>query len=367
MKYNWQQEDWTEFSYDLKGVEVALFTYAELVGRISGMAQALPDDAQTDFIISTMVAEAVKTSEIEGEYISRKDVMSSIRNNLGLNRKPEKVKDKRVSGISELMLDVRDSFKEQLTEAKLFAWHKMLMKGNRHVAAGKWRSHKEPMQVVSGAAGKERVHFEAPPSGRIAKEMKAFIRWFNDTAPNGKSPIRQAPVRSAIAHLYFETLHPFEDGNGRIGRAISEKALSQNAGRPVLLSLSQTIEANKKSYYNALEKAQMSNEITKWIEYFVSMTLEAQNEAEQQIEFVLKKARFFDKFKDQLNERQMKVVRRMLEQGAQGFEGGMNARKYVSIAKTSKATATRDLQDLADKSVLVVSGGGRSTGYCVNI
>jgi Fic family protein len=176
-------------------------------------------------------------------------------------------------------------------------------------------------------------------------------------------------VRSAIAHLYFETIHPFEDGNGRIGRAIAEKALSQTIGRPVMLSLSRAIEADKNAYYTALETAQRSNEITPWVTYFIRRTLDAQMEAESQIEFTLKKTKFFDRYKGQLNERQVKVVRRMLEEGPKGFEGGMNARKYMGITKTSKATATRDLQQLLETGAFKLAGkaGGRSTGYQVNL
>lgn len=214
------------------------------------------------------------------------------------------------------------------------------------------------MQVVSGAIGKKKIHFKAPPSAQVAAEMQQFIAWFNDTAPGGKSEIKKAPVRSAIAHLYFETIHPFEDGNGRIGRAIAEKALSQTIGRPVLLSLSQTIEANKKLYYQALETAQQNNEITGWIKYFVATTLKAQLEAKQLIDFTLKKTKFLDRFKDQLNERQLKVIMKMMDAEPKGFEGGMTANKFISITKASKATATRDLQILAELGVLVSKGGG---------
>ena len=170
-------------------------------------------------------------------------------------------------------------------------------------------------------------------------------------------------MRASIRHYQFESIHPFEDGNGRIGRAIAEKALSQSMGRPVLFSLSKSIEANKSAYYNALKNAQRSNEITEWINYFVKTVLDAQIDAEQEIEFTLKKSKFYDHHKDTLNERQQKVVRRILEEGYQGFEGGMNARKYISLTSASKATATRDLQDLVQKGIFRPIGGGRSTRY----
>ncbi|MDQ3845074.1 MAG: DUF4172 domain-containing protein, partial [Bacteroidota bacterium] len=255
MLYNWQQTDWPHFSYDLKGVEDTLLDFAEQTGHISGILTTLPEDIRMDVLINTMVVEAMKTSEIEGEYLSRQDVVSSIRNHLGLNETYDPVKDKRAQGAGELMIDVRTTYADPLTEDKLFAWHQMLLKGNRRMNAGVWRKSEELMQVVSGAVGKEKIHFEAPPSSRIPDEMNQFIQWFNDTAPGGTKEIRKAPVRAAIAHLYFETIHPFEDGNGRIGRAIAEKALSQTLGRPVLLSLSRTIEADKKAYYHALEQA----------------------------------------------------------------------------------------------------------------
>jgi Fic family protein len=237
------------------------------------------------------------------------------------------------------------------------------------IHAGAWRSHEDPMQVVSGTIGKEKIHFEAPPSSKVPSEMASFIEWFNDTAPGGKKEIKKAPVRSAISHLYFESIHPFEDGNGRIGRAIAEKALSQTLGRPVILSLSKAIELNKNAYYASLEKAQRSNEISPWIEYFVRMAHEAQTDAEIQISFTLNKTKFFDRFRDQLHERQLKVIRRMFDEGPPGFAGGMNAKKYIGITKTSKATATRDLQHLMEIGAFVLSGkaGGRSTSYQLNL
>ncbi len=367
MTYNWQQLDWPDFKYDLLDAEDALFHFAEQTGHVTGLLKAMPEDVQTETVIDLMVSEAIKTSEIEGEYLSRQDVISSIRNQLGFNQTPESIKDKRAQGAGELMTDVRKTYAEALTEAKLFEWHTMLLRDNKRINVGVWRSHEDPMQVISGALGKEKVHFEAPPSTRVSEEMNRFVRWFNDTAPGGVNEIKKAPVRAAIAHLYFETIHPFEDGNGRIGRAIAEKALSQTLGRPVLLSLSKTIEADKKSYYHALEQAQKSNNITLWIHYFVNVVLKAQEQAVSLVNFILKKSKFFDRFKNALNDRQIKVIRRMLDAGPEGFEGGMNARKYISITKTSKATATRDLQHLLEFGALLQEGGGRSTRYILNI
>ena len=261
------------------------------------------------------------------------------------------------------MLAVRDEYASPLSDAMLFDWHLTLLAHDRRVMLGAWRTHAEPMQVISGPIGKETVHFEAPPSEKMGEMMMSFINWFNATGPDAKMPIQHAPIRSAIAHLYFETIHPFEDGNGRIGRAISEKALSQGLGRPVVLSLSRAIDGNKKAYYEALKTAQRTNEITPWLIYFLDICLEAQSQAETQIRFTLEKARYFDRFKDNFNERQVMVLRRMMEDGPGTFEGGMSARKYVAITKTSKATATRDLSDLVEMQALIPSGGGRSVRY----
>lgn len=366
MHYNWQQSDWPEFRYDLYGVEHVLFAFAERTGHASGLLKGLTADAQVESTIEMMVVEALKTSAIEGELLSRRDVMSSIRNNLGM-ASGSAVGDKRAKGAAALMIDVRNSFAAPLSEAKLFEWHRMIMAGSRRIASGQWRTHAEPMQVVSGPVGHEQVHFEAPPSSTVPGEMTRFIQWFNDTAPGGKQEIRKAAVRSAVAHLYFESIHPFEDGNGRIGRALSEKALSQGLGRPALLSLSRAIKANRKQYYEALQEGQQSNEITAWVNWFVGIALEAQIQAEEQIEFTLKKTKLFDRWEDELNDRQLQTLRRMLDEGPTGFEGGMSAKKYMTITGASKATATRDLQDLADKGIVAPAGGGRSIHYKINL
>jgi Fic family protein len=366
MRYNWQQKDWPEFQYDLSGLEDALLAFAERTGRASGLLKGLTAEAQVEAEIEMMVAEAVKTWAIEGEFLSGRDVMSSIRKNLGISGETS-TGDKRAEGAAALMIEVRNSFEAPIYEEKLFAWHRMVMAGSRRMTVGQWRTHAEPMQVVSGPVGKETVHFEAPPSSTIPEEMKRFIEWFNDTGPGGKKEMKKAVVRSAVAHLYFESIHPFEDGNGRIGRALSEKALSQGLGRPALLSLSRAIEANRKQYYEALQQGQKSNEITPWVTWFVGVALEAQIQAEEQIDFTLKKTRLFDRFRDQLKDRQLSILRRMLEEGPKGFEGGMSTKKYIAITGASKATATRDLQKLVDQGVLVPSGGGRSTRYKVKL
>jgi Fic family protein len=342
------------------------FAFAERTGHASGLLKGLTADLQVETTIEMMVVEALKTSAIEGELLSRKDVMSSIRHNPGMESGPA-AGEKRANGAAALMIDVRNRADALLSEDTLFAPHHMIMAGHRRIASGQWRTHAEPMQAVSGPVGHERVHFEAPPSATVPEEMTRFIQWFNDTAPGGKQEIRKAAVRSAVAHLYFESIHPFEDGNGRIGRALSEKALSQGLGRPALLSLSRAIEANRKQYYEALQEGQQSNEITPWVTWFINVVLEAQIQAEEQIEFTLKKTRLFDRWRDQLNDRQLQTLHRMLDEGPTGFEGGMSAKKYITITGASKATATRDLQDLADKGIVVPAGGGRSIHYKINL
>lgn len=362
MAYSWQQADWTRFRFQIADVLDDLTVFERHVGRVSGVLDALPEGTQAEHLIDLMVSEAIKTSEIEGEYLSRTDVKSSIRRNLGLTDEAP-ARDARAIGIAELIVAVRQDFVTPVTLEMLFDWHRMVMRGNVRIAAGAWRAHAEPMQVVSGPIGRETVHYEAPPSADVPAMMDAFIDWFNATGPQGAAPIKQAPVRSALAHLYFETVHPFEDGNGRIGRAISEKALSQGLGRPVLLSLSKAIEADRDAYYDALNFAQTTNEVTGWLKYFLNVCITAQKDAEAEVTFTLQKVKFFDAFRERLNDRQRRVIRRMLDEGPKGFEGGMSAGKYGSIAKTSKPTATRDLQSLVELGALVITGGGRSTRY----
>lgn len=368
MIYNWQQEDWPEFSYNSEQIGDPGLSFGIKSGEISGIMMGLSEVTKTDSIIEMMVTEAVKTSQIEGELLNRDDVMSSIQNNLGLhNQSLREVKDLRAKGIAELMVSIRSTFNKPLSEKMLFEWHNLLMMGNNRITSGKWRRGEEAMQIVSGSVGKEIVHFEAPPSLTLPFEMKRFISWFNRTSPGKPNAIDNALVRSAIAHLYFESIHPFEDGNGRIGRALSEKALSQGIGSPIYLSLSNTIEKEKKAYYQALKIAQKSNEITSWLRYFIKTIFQAQNEATEMITFSLKKAKFYDQYKDVLNSRQTKVTNRFLEEWPDGFKGGMTARKYMDIAKTSKATATRDMQFLVELGIFIPSGGGRSTRYELKI
>lgn len=367
--YNWQRSDWPSFSYSVEGLEDVLHVFSEKVGRVSGILEALPDETRMELVVDILLTEAIKTAAIEGEYPDRADVLSSLRKNLGIHKGVDYIQDRSAAGLGELMISVRNTYRDPLTADTLFRWHRMLLGERKGIEVGGWRTHADPMQVVSGALGRTVVHFEAPPSSDVPAQMQAFMDWFNDTAPGGRLEIKKAAVRSAIAHLYFESIHPFEDGNGRIGRAVAEKALSQTVGRPVVLSLSRTIEANKKEYYVSLEQAQRDKEISAWISYFVNVVLDAQLEAERQIDFTLQKTKFFNKYDRLLSERQRLVILRMLEEGPAGFKGGMNARKYMAITKAAKSTATRDLQQLQELGVFVLAetGGGRSTSYLLNL
>jgi Fic family protein len=361
--FNWQRNDWPEFRYDAVAVSRELMAFAEHNGRIAGLLEGLPDGLGMEAMLDLMIAEAVKTSAIEGENLDRGAVKSSIRNRLGLNAVPERVDSRMADGAGELMVSVRNTFAEPLSEGLLFSWHRMLLGGAAGLRVGAWREGGDPMQVVSGRIDKPTVHFEAPPAASVPAEMSRFIDWYNATAPGGSAEIIQAPVRAALVHLYFESVHPFEDCNGRIGRALSEKALAQGLGGPAVLSLSQAILAERNGYYDALQTAQRSREVTPWLRWFAGMILAAQADAEAQVRFILRKHRFFLTHEAKLNPRQLKVIEKMFRAGTEGFTGGMNARKYVALTGTSKATATRDLQELAEMGVLVPTGGGRSTRY----
>lgn len=352
--YNWQHKDWPHFEFDSSLNEKELMDFMLNAGVLKGVVSALPKDISNETIVQIMVAEAMKTSEIEGEVLSRIEVMSSIKNNLGISSNTI-AKDKNIIGLSKMLIDVRNSFSEPLTEKKILEWHKMLMENNERIHAGVWRKLNEPMQVISGSVSSPTVHFEAPPSNRVPEEMKLFVDWYNSAAIN--NPL----IKSAVAHIYFESIHPFEDGNGRVGRAIAEKALSQGLNSPVLFSISRAIEARKKEYYKELKNGQRSLDIKQWIEWFVSVIKEAQSGSEKIVRFTINKIHFFDKHNNMLNERQKKVINKMLEE--EEFKGGMNTKKYISITGASKSTATRDLQNLVELKIFQSIGGGRSTSY----
>lgn len=378
MKYNWQHPDWPNFTFEESQCKEALYRYALEAGRLSGGMSQLESALQYDAYIDLMVSEAIHTSQIEGERLDREDVRSSIKNFLGLSHPPTRVADPRAEGMAALMVDVRNHFADKLTKDTLFQWHRLVLLQQenslllRDLKVGQWRGSKEPMQIVSGPIGYEKVHYEAPPADQVDTEINRFLDWFNRSNPltAEREIVLSGPVRAAIAHLWFETIHPFDDGNGRVGRAIAEMALAQDLNRPPLLSLSTVIEKDKNAYYNGLNKAsQFDLDITDWVTWFVNSVLLAQQEAAQKVDFVLKKAKFWERHKNtELNERQKKVLNKLLNAGAGGFEGGMTAKKYMSITSSSKATATRDLSDFVEKECLCrLEGGGRNARYGVKL
>lgn len=359
--YNWQLKDWMKFTFDENVIQPYLFEFNKKMGFINGVSIALSKKFLEDTIITLMVEEAVKTSEIENEFVSRIDVLSSIKKNLGYDNSLKQIRDKNAIGLGSLMVEVRKNYNQPLDEETLFEWHKLLFQHTNRIHSGVWRIHSEPMQVISGNYENEIIHFEAPPSETVPKMMKDYINWFNTSLENKK--YQHLLIRAGISHLYFETVHPFEDGNGRIGRALAEKAILQCTEFPILLSLSTAIEAKKNNYYQALKLAQQSNEITDWLLYFFKTVLEAIDYSMIWIEFILNKTKWFDAFRNLLNERQHKVMNRMFEEGPLGFKGGMSAKKYMSITGTSKATATRDLKDLETKGAITQKNAGRNTCY----
>jgi len=363
MKYNWQQEWWPRFSFDKEALEEKLDQFLQNEGYISGVKTSLKTNEAEEFLIENLIQEAIHTFSIEGEYLSREDLRSSILNQLGVGKNIQQIKDMRSRGIVALMIKNRNTFKDILNAQSLFDWHNILMEPYLNLNIGQWRKSKEDMKIVSGTYLKEEVHFVAPKSSQINIEMQQFFDWINQNIFCKKPNPRQAPVLAAIAHIYFESIHPFEDGNGRIGRAISEKILAYNLGYPCLYSLSKSIHDSLENYYQGLKENQRRQDITSWIDYFIEACLHAQDAMKRNILHTIEKTKFFDLFKSKLNARQQKVLNKMWEAGPAGFEGGMSAKKYISIAKTSKATATRDLQELVQFGAFVPEGEGRSRRY----
>lgn len=366
MKWNWQEENWPHFSWDSKKLARAEMLFAEGAGLIAGITRHLDPNNQEKFTIEVMSREAIGTSAIEGEYLNRESVQSSIRRQLGLSTNSFKVTPAE-KGIAEMMVDLYHCIVAPLDHETLFRWHRMIL-GGRHDLKdmGCYRSHADPMQIVSGPDYAQKIHYEAPPSSQMTKEMNQFIEWFNQTQPGGITPITTV-TRAALAHLWFESIHPFEDGNGRIGRAISEKALAQGMSLPVLTALAGTLHKRRKEYYHALEMASRGLEITDWLLWFGSAVIESQRRGQAQVEFLLGKTRLLDKIRDQLNPRQEKAILRMFQEGMEGFKGGLSAKNYASITGAVPATTTRDLVDLVEKDVLYRTGELKSTRYHLTV
>lgn len=301
MKYNWQHPDWPNFVYDGAQCKKHVYQYALEAGRLSGGVGQLVETVQYEAYIDLMVCEAIASSKIEGVVLSKTDVRSSIENNLGLNHPHQPVNDPRADGIGALMVDVRRSFTEPLTRQKLMQWLELVMcdttgGGVHEPDEGHWRRVGESSTIYSDKSGERQVSFEGPPAGRVNDEIDRFIDWYNSTNPmenpNPDSTLA-GPVRAAIAHLWFESIHPFDHGNGRVGRALAEQALAHDLGHPPLLSLSSQFLKDKADYYNAMALASRADmDITPWINWFTNAVLHAQNDEVKSVNLILKKAVF---------------------------------------------------------------------------
>lgn len=360
MPWNWQHPKWPQFTYDPAPISPLEKQFLLKVGSSLAFLKNLGKEARSQFIVEILTLEGEKSSKIEGEILDRESLQSSLKQHFGLQTKPQKRNDKEAK-MAKLLCDVYDTFEEPLSHEMLCRWHAVLFCGATHLDnCGKYRTHSEPMQIVSNRSDSYHVYFEAPPSSKVPEEMDAFIHWFNKTRENAS-----ILERAAIAHLYFESIHPFEDGNGRIGRLLVEKILSQGVSKPTLIAVSKVLEACKKEYYAALEQCNRTLEVPHWVAFFAQAILQAQEESTQLLHFLIEKAKMFATL--QLNPRQEKVLLRMFAEGPKGFKGGLSAEKYIAITKTSRATATRDLQDLVEKNALRKTGELRHTRYHLNI
>lgn len=366
LTWNWQQERWPAFAYEREALAQYETRFLHEAGIVRGAVKHLTEDNKTRLTIDLISDEAITTSEIEGEILNRHSVQSSMRRNFGLETDNRKIPPAE-QGIAAMMTDLYRHYDSPLSEQQLFAWHEMLAQGRKDLTCiGIYRTGPNPMQVVSGPIGNPKVHFEAPPANTMKTEMSRFLSWFNHTAPSEPQPL-PALTRTGIAHLYFVSIHPFEDGNGRIGRALSEKSLSQCLGHPTLIALSHTLSKNRSAYYKALEENNKELEITAWLLYFAQTILDAQRYTQRFIDFLIEKTKLYDRLRGRLNPRQEKVLARMFREGLEGFKGGLSADNYLKITDTSRATATRDLQDLVEKGALRKTGELKHTRYWLSI
>ena len=362
MVYIHELEDWPRFRWAEAVISGPLAAVRHRQGRLIGRMEALGFDLRTEAVLATLTEDVVKSSEIEGEKLDKEQVRSSIAQRLGLDIGALTPVDRNVEGVVEMMLDATQNYARALTETRLFDWHASLFptgrSGMTRIAVGAWRDESSgPMQVVSGPYGRERVHFEAPKAGRLPEEMAAFLAWFE--SEKSIDPV----LKAAIAHLWFVTIHPFEDGNGRIARAIADMALARSEGSPQrFYSMSAEIQLERKNYYTALERTQKGDlDITEWITWFLACLDRAIDGAEAILGKVLHKAGFWGRMEGQsLSDRQRAMINRLLD----GFEGKLTSSKWAKLTKVSPDTALRDINDLVLRGVLVRDdGGGRSTSY----
>lgn len=362
MSWNWQLPNWPRFTYDISSLHEKEKQFLLNAGKSFAYLKSTGEQEYEQYIVEILGSEGQESSRIEGELLDRESLQSSIKRQFGLPT--QGVRElARESGMAKLLYDVYTSSEEPLTHAMVGQWHEALFKNSHHIESrGCYRTHAEPMQIVSHRYGSNKLFFEAPPSVNVPKEMDSFIRWFNSES--------QPPSilgKAAIAHVYFESIHPFEDGNGRIGRALVEKSLSRGVGKPILIATSKVLEKNKKAYYKALEQCNRTLEVTPWVVFFADMILKAQEEATKLLSFLLAKSTLLSKLSGKVNERQEKVLLRIFQEGPEGFDGGLSADNYISITKTSRATATRDLSELVQLGALVKTGELRHTRYWLNV
>jgi Fic family protein len=357
-----EQPDWPAFRWGHEALAKQLAAVRHRQGRLIGRMQALRFPLRQEAVLETLTEDVLKSSEIEGELLDKDQVRSSIARRLGIETVASPQADRHVEGVVEMMLDATQKFEDVLTAGRLFGWHAALFptgrSGLRKIIVGAWRDEKSgPMQVVSGVYGREQVHFEAPAAGRLEAEMKSFLDWFN--AADATDPV----IKAALAHLWFVTIHPFVDGNGRIARAIADMSLARSEDSPQrFYSMSAQIQKERKDYYDILETTQKGDlDITRWLGWFLGCLDRAFDGAERILAVVFHKAEFWKTHAAAaLNERQRDILNRLLD----GFEGKLTSSKYATIEKCSADTALRDINDLVDRGMLQKDdGGGRSTSY----
>lgn len=366
MAWNWQLEGWPQFAWQPPRLRLREQAFTENAAVAVGTMRHIGSEDREELVIELLSSNAISTSAIEGEILDRDSVQSSLRRQLGMSAANLRSRPAE-AGIAEMMADLYRRPLSPISEQRLFEWHRMVMNGRRDLSQiGSYRSHDEPMQIVSGALGRERVHFEAPPSDRLAKEMGMFLKWLDRTSPGGPEPLPTL-ARAGIAHLWFESIHPFEDGNGRIGRVIAESILARAISTPTFSALSKTLLKHRKDYYARLEAASTTLLIDDWLSWFADRALEAQASADDLVGFLIEKTRLMDRLRGMINERQEKVLLRMLAEGPEGFEGGLSAGNYATITGAPPSTITRDLSDLVDKGALQRSGERKATRYRLNL
>ena len=374
----WRRAAWPEFSFDPRAVAGDLAHAHRMHGVIEGKAAAIGLTPTSQVALDATAEEVVATAAIEGEQFSMDTVRSSVMRRLGLATSGPA--DRHVDGLVAVINDATTAHAQPLDEDRLCRWQSALFPGGtsgiRRIAVGRYRDHEDPMQIVSGRPGHEVVHYEAPPSRDVPAQMQRFLQWFAETTPTGNAiapPNINAVdplARAAIAHLWFESIHPFEDGNGRIGRAIVDMAVAQHLHQPVrLYSLSRQLLSSRAGYYDCLNAAQRGDlDVTAWVGWFTRQCTAAYEVASQVIDRALEKRHFWDRQETSgLNERQHKALQRLLDAGDGGFEGGLNVEKYIKMTGTSKATATRDLADMVAKGQLWTSGAGKAIRYYIAV